>query len=124
MDEAIAALMAKPEVYSEVITVQHVLIAFKGASKSTVERSKEEAKALAEKVWREALAGADFKALMRDHSTDPGGGEYAMTKAGRATQMVAGFADVSFRLEVGEIGVAAYDEQKSPFGWHIIKRVK
>ncbi len=124
MDDAIKSLMAKPEHKDESITVQHVLIAFQGAPRiQGVTRNKDEAKVLAEQVWKEALAGADFKALMKQHSNDGGPGEYPMTKADRM-QMVKGFGDVGFRLAVGEIGVAPWDQAASPFGWHIIKRVK
>jgi hypothetical protein len=122
MDEAIAALMAKPEQPDESITVQHVLISFQGAGVPNVTRSKDEAKTVAEKVWADAIGGADFKTLMKQ-SDDTGGGEYPMTKAGRR-HMVAAFGDVGFRLKVGEIGVAPFEAQKSPYGWHIIKRVK
>ena len=124
MDDAIKSLMAKTEHNDESITVQHVLIAFQGAPRiQGVTRSKDEAKVLAEQVWKEALAGADFKALMKQHSNDSGPGEYPMTKAGRM-QMVRGFGDVGFRLAVGEIGVAPWDQNASPYGWHVIKRVK
>ncbi len=124
MDDAIAALMQKPETADSAITVQHVLIAFQGAPRiQGVTRTKDEAKALAEEVWREAMAGADFKELMKKHSNDSGPGEYPMTKQGR-NQMVKAFGDTGFRLEVGGIGVAPWDAQASPFGWHIIKRVK
>lgn len=123
MDDHIALLMAKPEQPDEEITVQHVLIGFKGAPRMTVTRSKEEAKALAEKVWTEALSGVNFKDLMTLHSNDSGGGEYPMTKKGRK-QMVAAFGDVGFRLKVGEIGVAPWHAANSPYGWHIIKRIK
>jgi parvulin-like peptidyl-prolyl isomerase len=124
MDAAIAKLMAKSELADEAITVQHVLIAFQGAPRITgVTRSKDEAKALAEKVWTEAIGGADFRSLMKQHSNDSGGGEYPMTKAGR-NNMVAGFGNVGFRLAVGEIGVAPWEATASPYGWHIIKRVK
>ena len=37
--------------------------------------------------------------------------------------MVPAFGDVGFGLEVGEVGVAAFDEKASPFGWHVIKRL-
>lgn len=122
MDGAIAALMARPELPDTAITVQHVLIAFEGKVPG-VTRSQPQAKELAEKVWAEATGGADFKALMKQHSNDPGPGEYPMTKQGRQ-QMVAGFGDVGFRLAVGQIGVAPFDAKTSPYGWHIIKRVK
>ena len=38
--------------------------------------------------------------------------------------MVQAFGDTVWRLEVGQIGVAAYDPETSPCGWHIIKRVE
>jgi parvulin-like peptidyl-prolyl cis-trans isomerase-like protein len=37
--------------------------------------------------------------------------------------MVPAFGDVGFALEVGEVGMAEYDDAASPFGWHIIKRI-
>ena len=123
MDAAITALMSKAELADESITVQHVLIAFQGTRVPGVTRSKDEAKALAEKLWAEAIGGADFKAMMKQHSNDGGPGEYPMTKQGRSG-MVAGFGNVGFRLAVGEIGVAPFESKASPFGWHIIKRVK
>lgn len=76
MDAAIAELMAKPELPDASITVQHVLIGYQGAPRlQGVTRSKDEAKVLAEQVWREALGGADFQALMKTHSNNGGPGE-------------------------------------------------
>ena len=37
--------------------------------------------------------------------------------------MVPGFGDVGFALAEGEVGLADFDEEKSPFGWHVIKRL-
>ncbi len=37
--------------------------------------------------------------------------------------MVSAFGDVGFELNVGEIGLATFDADASPFGWHIIKRL-
>ncbi|MEQ1632006.1 MAG: family 16 glycoside hydrolase [Planctomycetota bacterium] len=124
MDHAIAALMQKAERSDDAITVQHILISFQGAPRMQgVTRSKDEAKVLAENLWNKAQAGADFATLMKAHSNDPGAGEYPMTKATRGT-MVKAFGDVGFRLEVGEIGVAPWNATSSPYGWHVIKRVK
>lgn len=122
MDAAIAELMARPEGPDEAITVQHVLVAFRGAERSQATRSQQEAKALAEKIWEEVKAGAEFKPRMA-LDDDPGAGEYPMTKANRGA-MVPGFGNVGFRLKVGEIGVAPWHPQDTPHGWHIIKRVK
>ena len=35
-----------------------------------------------------------------------------------------GQINVGFNLNVGDIGIADYDAHDSPFGYHIIKRVK
>jgi hypothetical protein len=125
MDAAIKVLMAKPEVADENISIQHILISFQGAPRMppTITRSKDEAKALAEKVYAEVVAGGDFDELVRRYTNDSAPGIYPMTKAGRAG-MVKGFGDVGFRLKVGEIGVAPWDATASPFGWHIIRRVQ
>jgi len=37
--------------------------------------------------------------------------------------LVPAFGDLGFTLEPGEIGLAEHDEQRSPFGWHVIKRL-
>jgi hypothetical protein len=37
--------------------------------------------------------------------------------------MVPAFGDVGFGLEIGAVGMAEFDTEKSPFGWHIIKRL-
>jgi ABC-type glycerol-3-phosphate transport system substrate-binding protein len=124
IDEAYKNLMAKAEQPDEHIEIQHVLIAFKGAPRMTrVTRSKDEARALAQQVFDEALAGGDFLALVKKYTDDSAPGIYPMTKAGRAS-MVRSFGDVGFRLKVGEIGIATWNAQASPFGWHIIKRLK
>ncbi len=124
MDTAFKELMAKPEVSDDSIQIQHILIGFKGAPRLTgVTRSKDEAKALAQKVFDDALNGGDFDALVKQYTNDSAPGIYGLTKASRAG-MVKGFGDVGFRLKVGEIGVSPWDAAASPFGWHIIKRLK
>jgi parvulin-like peptidyl-prolyl isomerase len=124
MDADIAALMAKPEQQVQSVEIQHVLIGYKGAPRMTrVTRSKDEAKVLAEKVYAEAMGGADFDALVKQYTDDSAPGIYPVSQASRAG-MAKSFGDVGFRLKVGEIGVAPWDAQASPFGWHIIKRLK
>ena len=55
---------------AEPITVRHILITYKGAktTRREITRSREEARALAEKVARELKGGADFAALAEKHS--------------------------------------------------------
>jgi hypothetical protein len=124
MDVAAKELMAKPEQATESVQIQHILISFQGAPRmSGVTRSKDEAKALAQKVYAEVIRGDDFDALVKQHTNDSAPGIYTLTQASRAG-MVKAFGDVGFRLKVGEIGVATWDATASPYGWHIIKRLK
>ena len=115
-----------------VITVEHVLIAFQGTGTKAT-RSKEEARKLAYEVLNRAKSGEDFTKLRKELSDDsPDGGVYTLVNNGVAKQgsefertgMVPAFGDVGFTLNVNEIGLAEHDPQKSPYGWHIIKRIK
>jgi parvulin-like peptidyl-prolyl isomerase len=38
--------------------------------------------------------------------------------------MVPGFGDVAFELKVGEVGLCPFDGVRSPFGFHVIKRLE
>lgn len=38
--------------------------------------------------------------------------------------LVPAFGDLGFALRPGEIGLAEHDERRSPFGWHLIKRLE
>ena len=129
MDAGIKELMARPELPVPSISIQHVLISFAGTGTKAT-RTKDEAKALALKVYAEVVAGADFNEIVRKYTDDSAPGVYTLSNnqnqkdlASRA-RMVKSFGDVGFRLGVGEIGVAPFDPGASRFGWHIIKRLK
>lgn len=120
----IATLEAKPEHQAPQVKVQHLLVSFKGAPRMrNVERSKEEAEALTAEIWQEIQAGEDFDGLVKKYTNDSHPGIYPMTLPGRG-QMVAGFGNVGWRLEVGEFGIAPWNATASPYGWHIIKRLE
>ena len=122
------------------ISIQHVLIGFLGSIENpNVERDREEAEKLAKAVFEKALAGDDFDTLVEDYTDDKIPGIYKLANFNVAghrpgtikklwvwerTDMVPGFGDVGFKLDVGEIGMSEYDPVKSKLGWHIIKRVK
>jgi hypothetical protein len=117
------------------ISVQHILIGFQGSLPGKpVSRTKEEAEQLANEIFAKVNAGEDFDALVKEYTDDAYPGIYKMANFGvpadRANMvyprqgMVPAFGDVGFPLAVGEVGMAAYDAQKSPYGWHIIKRVE
>jgi len=117
------------------ITVQHILISFKGAiDKPGLTRTRAEAEALANGLLERIKKGEDFAALVKGYTDDQNPGIYSMsnfnvkpdpTKAEYPRdRMVKAFGDVGFSLKVGEVGLASYDQVKSPFGWHIIKRLQ
>jgi len=131
---ALSMTLAQAE--PERVTVQHILIAFKGSlpDDAKVTRSKEDAEKLALQVFERAKAGEDFAAMVKMYTNDSYPGIYKMTNKGLTpdrskqeysrTGMVRAFGDVGFSLEVGGIGLAVYDPATSKYGWHIIKRLE
>ena len=79
-----------------------------------------------------AQEGEDFDRLVNEFTDDSAPGIYSMANTGvmpvgdefPREQIVQAFGDLSFRLQVGEVGIAEYDAQISPYGYHIIKRLK
>jgi len=115
------------------ITIQHVLIGFTGSVPGkNITRTQEEAKKLAEEILARAKKGENFDELVKKYTDDSAPGIYSMANNGVASaageyprsRMVPAFGDAGFPLQVGEIGMASYDKGKSPFGWHIVKRLK
>ena len=115
------------------ITIPHVLIGFAGSVPGkNITRTQAEAKTLAEDILARARKGEDFDALVKQHTDDSHPGIYAMSNIGVAAapgeyprnRMVPAFGDAGFPLQVGEIGMAPYDAARSPFGWHVVKRIK
>lgn len=120
------------------VKVQHILISFEG-TRTQATRTKEEALTRAQQVLDRVKRGEDFGNLVRQFSDDnlemnPTGAYELYNDVHGAQRIdpeeeprsgfVKGFCDAAFSLEVGEVGVAQYDEITSPFGWHIIKRIK
>ena len=117
----------------EHITIQHVLIGFTGSVPGkNITRTQDEAKKLAEEILARAKKGEEFDGLVKKYTDDSPPGIYAMANNGVApaageyarSGMVPAFGDAGFPLRVGEFGMASYDKAKSPFGWHIVKRLK
>jgi len=115
------------------ITIQHVLIGFTGSVPGkNITRTQEEAKKLAEEILARAKQGENFDELVKKYTDDSAPGIYSMANNGVApaageyprSRMVPAFGDAGFPLQVGEIGMATYEKAKSPFGWHIVKRLK
>ena len=130
-----AGKTVKQEIAVDHIKVQHILIGFRGTVPGKdITRSMEDAKKLAYDILARAQKGEDFDALVKQYTDDQAPGIYGMSNKGVAADqsareypregMVPAFGNVGFTLNVGEIGIADYDKTTSPFGWHIIKRVK
>jgi hypothetical protein len=119
----------------EHIVVQHILIGFSGSVPGkSITRSKDDAKKLAMDLMKKAKKkGSKFDELVGSNTDDSPPGIYKMSNKGVTPgapdeyprdRMVPAFGDVGFKLKAGEIGIAEYDPAKSPYGYHVIKRVK
>ena len=124
----------KPEKEPEHVQVQHILVAFDRAERSKSTRKRDEAEALAKQLFERARKGEDFDALVKEFTDDAYPGIYDIANDGvRAdtshgefprARMAAAFGNVGFAISPGNIDMAPYHMQDSPFGWHIIKRLK
>ena len=118
---------------AEHIKLQHILISFAGkVPGKNITRTQEEARTLAAEVFDRAKKGEDFDSLVKTYTDDRAPGIYALANSGvtpsadefSRDRMVPAFGEVGFSLAPGEIGMAEYDPARSPFGWHIIKRLE
>jgi hypothetical protein len=118
---------------AEHIKVQHILIAFAGkVPGKNVTRTQDEARVLAAQILERAKKGEDFDELVRTYTDDRAPGIYSLSNSGvtpaagefSRDRMVPAFGEVGFSLAPGEIGMAEYDPSRSPYGWHIIKRLE
>lgn len=109
------------------VQIQHVLIGWKDspaaragrADKRAMERTKADADKLAKEVLDKVRAKGDMAKLMKEFSEDPGSKDSAkIYDVGSDTRMVEPFKNMALRLKLNEAGLV-----KSPFGWHVMKRV-
>lgn len=109
------------------VQVQHVLVGWKDApaaqagraDKRALERTKEDADKLAKDLLAKVRANGDMVKLMKEFSEDPGSKDTGKPyEVAATTQFVEGFKNLALRLKMNEAGLV-----KTPFGWHIIKRV-
>jgi hypothetical protein len=123
----------KPAIAPAHVEVQHILIGFAGSVPGKgITRTKAEAKKLAHEILDKARKGANFDTLVATYTDDSPPGIYKMAGEGvppqpgefGRNQMVPAFGNVGFAISPGNIDVAEYDPSSSPFGWHIIKRLR
>jgi parvulin-like peptidyl-prolyl isomerase len=115
-----ADILARTTPSTDAVKVQHVLIGWKGAPGArTATRTKQEADELTKKVFELAKSGKPMADLMKEYSEDPGSKDNARVyDVAPDSPMVEPFKNLSLRLKENEIGIV-----RSPFGFHIIKRV-
>jgi peptidyl-prolyl cis-trans isomerase C len=105
----------------EQVKARHILIAPKGSAAAQTgkkELTDDEAKAKAEDLRKQIVAGANFDELAKKESDDTGsgarGGDLGSFGHG---QMVAEFEQAAFAAKVGDVTPVV----KTQFGYHIIK---
>ena len=104
----------------EQVKARHILIAPKGspAAQAGKDLTDEQAKAKAEDLRKQILAGANFEELAKKESDDTGSGARGgdLGSFGH-NQMVPEFEQAAFAAKVGEVTPVV----KTQFGYHIIK---
>jgi hypothetical protein len=105
----------------EEVQASHILISYKGADRADadISRSKEEAKAEAEKIRKLIVDdGKDFAEMAKEHSDGP-----SSTKGGdlgkfKFEVMAKPFSEAAFALGIDEVSEVV----ETGFGFHVIKR--
>jgi len=124
----VSADILEREPLANVAEVKHILISWKDLADQfggridprAANRTKEQAEAEIKSLVGQLKAGADFDALMKEHSEDRGSASSGIPfKVSPDAQLVIEFRQLALRLHVGEIGVC-----QSDFGFHIIKRLQ
>jgi parvulin-like peptidyl-prolyl isomerase len=100
------------------VRASHILLMYKGSSRSTATRSKAEAEQQIKQLEAQLAGGADFAALAREHSDCPSrakGGDLGQFGKG---QMVPEFENATFAMQVGQVSGVV----ETAFGYHLIQR--
>jgi hypothetical protein len=103
------------------ITVRHVLVKYKGATKAdaSITRTREEACLRAIEARDKVREGVDFDEVVKQYSEEPG----AATRGGSVgtierKDVLKPFADAAFELSINQLS----DVVETEFGFHIIFR--
>lgn len=103
----------------EAVRARHILIRPEGDGPDWSEEAWDAARARAEELRQQLLAGADFEELAREHSADRAsavqGGDVGLFN--RASPLVDEFKEAAFALEVGHIS----EPVRTAFGYHLIE---
>jgi hypothetical protein len=126
------------------VLYNQILIAFAGSQGArNLERTREQARRLAQTLVQRLKAGEDFARLMHEYSDDRSAtsglanGPYIICNIGVAhrlrpdnvpeiprTDLARAVGDALFSMGVNEARLIDYDERTCPWGWHILHRVR
>jgi parvulin-like peptidyl-prolyl isomerase len=107
----------------EQVGARHILVMHDGSQRKPegVTRTREAARQRAQECLVKIRGGADFDAVVRECSDEPGAAERSGdVGVFERASMVKSFADAAFALKVGQVSEVV----ESPFGFHIIKRTE
>lgn len=140
LDSHFKIMADAPEHDEPFIEVQHILVGFVHANGEgsvpgkSITRNLSQARELAAELYERANRGEDFDSLVREFTNDAYPGKYGMVNtngdsgahpgAHQRGGMVPAFGNVGWRLGVGEIGVSEFSKEGSPYGFHVIKRIR
>jgi NIMA-interacting peptidyl-prolyl cis-trans isomerase 1 len=117
------ATASAPPAPPETIIAQHILVAYKNASRAPkgVTRTKAEAKVRAAEALAKIQSGTTFEDAVRQYSDDAGSAD-RLGSVGkfRRDAMDPAFSAAAFALRVGQVS----DVVETPFGFHVIKRTQ
>lgn len=102
------------------IRASHILLMYKGSSRSTATRSKAEALDGINALKAEIAGGADFAELARKNSDCPSGEDGGDLGKFPKGAMVPEFDKAAFALEPGQTS----DVVETAFGYHLILRTE
>lgn len=103
---------------AEQVQASHILLMYKGSSRSSATRTKDEAAQRIAALAAEIVGGADFAELARANSDCPSAAKGGDLGAFGRGQMVGAFEEAAFGLPVG--GTSGVIETQ--FGYHIVRR--
>ncbi len=105
----------------EMIKASHILIAYRGAARSTATRSQDEARRLTgELAGRIADDSLSFEQAAIEYSDCPSGAQGGDLGRFGQGSMVPAFEESAFALQPGEVSGVVETE----FGYHLIKRTE
>lgn len=99
-------------------SASHILLMYSGSSRSTADRSKDEALTQIQALKGRIEGGEDFAAVAKEHSDCPSGAKGGSLGTFGRGQMVPEFDDATFALQPGEMS----DVIETSFGYHLIQR--